>query len=99
MGDPFLNLCVLLALLQALDLYLTTLAIEAGGSEWNKVSAWLIDRLGSVWLGGGLVKALLTAAVYATGVQRLAEYAVVLMFAVLWHNWVDIRRLRARRAG
>ncbi len=100
LDTSFLVACVLLALLQIADLWLTTIALELGGGEGNPFAAWLIRLAGgNVWLGGSLIKIVVTGLVVWAGSIQLACFSVGLMAFVAWNNWTVIRKLRSRRLG
>lgn len=84
----------LFALAQVADLWLTSKALSLGAREANPVSAWLIEKSGSVWVGGLPVKAAITALIAYSGSSVIAVFALGLYAAwVLPNNYGVVKRL------
>ena len=86
-------LFALLVLSQVADLYLTQRALSLGAKEANPVSRWIIERTGSVWLGGLAVKVPVLVLVYLAGEPVLVAFALALYGWVVWNNWSVVKRL------
>jgi len=90
----FWILVAVFAACQVADLWLTAKALSLGAREANPVSAWLIEKSGSVWAGGLPVKVAVTALIAWSGSSVIAVFAIGLYAAwVLPNNWGVVKRL------
>jgi len=90
-------LAALLLALQVGDLYLTHKALALGAREANPISRWIIEKTGSVWLGGLSVKAPVFVLVVLAESPPLTVFAIALMCWVCWNNWSVVKQLESRK--
>lgn len=82
-----------LALLNAIDAYLTVRVLDGGGAEANPIMRAAMERVGA-WPALIFVKALMLVAVYAAGVEWLTWALCAGYGALCVWNWRVLRRQR-----
>jgi len=90
----FYILITILGLLQIADLFLTHRALELGAREANPMMAWLINKVGNMWVAGIGAKAPIFLLVLWCESIPLTVFGIALMTWVCWNNAQVVKRLR-----